>query len=84
MWVALQVDMKKNNPGQDEQLKMCWSTMLKYIGNIARVSGAASVSFTICCTLEALILWYNLVCAGVWYEDKVQLLATRLKWMMQV
>ena len=35
--LALQVDMKKVNPGQDEQLKTCWATMLKYIGNIARV-----------------------------------------------
>ena len=34
---ALQVDMKKVNPGQEEQLKTCWATMLKYIGNIARV-----------------------------------------------
>ena len=41
---ALQVDMKKNNPGQDEQLKTCWSTMLKYLGNIARVSAAAPIS----------------------------------------
>lgn len=29
--------MKKNNPGQDEQLKTCWSTMLKYISNVAKV-----------------------------------------------
>ena len=36
--------MKKNNSGQDEQLKTCWSTMLKYIGNIARVSAAAPIS----------------------------------------
>ena len=30
--------MKKTNPGQDEKLKTCWSTMLKYIGNVAKVS----------------------------------------------
>ena len=33
----VQVDMKKVNPGKDEQLKTCWGTMLKYIGNIAKV-----------------------------------------------
>ncbi len=30
--------MKKTNPDQDEKLKTCWSTMLKYIGNVAKVS----------------------------------------------
>ena len=29
--------MKKVNPGKDEQLKTCWGTMLKYIGNVAKV-----------------------------------------------
>ena len=30
--------MKKTNAGKEEQLKTCWSTTLKYIGNIAKVS----------------------------------------------
>ena len=30
--------MKKMNAGKEDQLKTCWSTMLKYIGNIAKVS----------------------------------------------
>ena len=30
--------MKKTNAGKEEQLKTCWSTMLKYVGNIAKVS----------------------------------------------
>ena len=33
--------MKKTNSGKEEQLKTCWSTMLKYIGNIAKVSSPA-------------------------------------------
>ena len=31
----LLVDMKKAHPGQDEALKTCWSTMLKFCGNVA-------------------------------------------------
>lgn len=38
--MALQVDMKKVNPGHDDQLKTCWATMLKYIGNIAKVGSS--------------------------------------------
>ena len=39
--------MKKVNPGREEQLKTCWATMLKYIGNIAKVS--ASLPGDHCC-----------------------------------
>lgn len=36
--LCVQVEMKKTNSGREEQLKTCWSTMLKYIGNIAKAS----------------------------------------------
>lgn len=42
--MEVQVDMKKVNPGKDEQLKTCWGTMLKYIGNIAKVCLSCSLN----------------------------------------
>lgn len=33
----LLVAMKKAHPSQDEQLKTCWNTLLKYCGNVAQV-----------------------------------------------
>jgi hypothetical protein len=33
------VDMKKAAPGGDEQFKTCISTLLKYIGNVAKAPG---------------------------------------------
>lgn len=29
--------MKQQNPGKDEQLKACWTLLLRYCGNIAQV-----------------------------------------------
>jgi hypothetical protein len=29
--------MKKAHPGQDERVKACWATLLKYCGNIVKV-----------------------------------------------
>lgn len=42
--------MKKTNAGKEEQLKTCWSTMLKYIGNIAKVSLSALQAATSHCS----------------------------------
>ena len=33
---AAQVDMKKGHAAEDARLKTCWSTLLKYIGNVAQ------------------------------------------------
>ena len=49
--LALQVDMKKTNPGQEEKLKSCWATMLKYIGNIAKVGLAFLATMSQCSPL---------------------------------
>ena len=48
----MQVDMKKTNAGKEEQLKTCWSTMLKYIGNIAKVSLSALQAATSHCSTK--------------------------------
>ena len=40
---AALVSMKQQNPGQDDQLKACWSLLLRYCGNIAQVCLAGLV-----------------------------------------
>ena len=39
---AAQVDMKKRHAAEDARLKTCWSTLLKYIGNVAQARAPGS------------------------------------------
>lgn len=36
VFYAAQVDMKKRHAAEEERLKTCWSTLLKYVGNVAQ------------------------------------------------
>ena len=39
--MAVQVDMKKTAGSDDAAMKTCWTTLLKYCGNVAQVQNAS-------------------------------------------